>query len=91
MFQASAQTLFDIRFKPNSLKFLLHFSLHILTFVPIYSCAVVKKLCNLQEKEFLGFLEEIPLWQKMARLYICFELRDNKVISAPLSVRKSET
>jgi hypothetical protein len=52
---------------------------------------VVKKLCNLQEKEFLGFLEEMALWQPMYRVYICFELTDSKVISAPVSVGKSES
>jgi hypothetical protein len=88
MFQASARTLFHIRFKPNPLKFFLNFSFHILTFVPLYCCAVVQKLCNLQENEFLRFLKEITLWQPMARVYICFEMTDSKVILASSIRRK---
>jgi len=65
------------------LNFLLHFSFHILKFVPIYTCAVVKEFCKLQEKESLGFL-----CQPIDRVYICFEMTDIKVISAPLSLRK---
>ena len=60
-FQASAQTLFDIRFKQISLYFLLLFFFHFFIFVPIYCSAVVKKLWKLQEKESLGF------WKK----YVC--------------------
>ena len=70
------------------LNFLLTFSFRILKFVPIYSCAVVKKLRKMQEKESLGFLEEIPLSQPIDRVYIFFEMTDIKVISAPPSLRK---
>jgi hypothetical protein len=71
------------------LKFLLHFFFHVLTFVPICSWAAGNKLCTLQEKESLGFLEQIRLCQPMDRLCICFELTESKVISTLLSVRKS--
>jgi len=70
------------------LNFLLHFFFHILTFVPICSWAAGNKLCTLQEKETLGFLEQIRLCQPMDRLCICFELTESKVISALLSARK---
>ena len=73
------------------LNFLLHFSFHIPKFVPVYSCAVVKKLCKLQENKSLGFLEEIPLCQPIDRVYICFEMTDIKVISDPLSLRKFDS
>jgi hypothetical protein len=50
--QASAQTLPDIKFTPNSLNVLLHFSFDILTVVRIYCCAAVQAFSKIQEEEF---------------------------------------
>jgi len=54
-FQASAQTLSDITFSKVPLNFPLGFCFNILTFVPIYSCAVVQTINKLHEHEFLWF------------------------------------
>jgi hypothetical protein len=50
--EASAQTLHDIKFTPNSLNVLLHFSFDILIAVTIYCCAAVETFSKLQEEEF---------------------------------------
>ena len=55
MFQASAQTLFDIRFRPNFLKCYSEFPLYNLTFVTIYCCTAVQTLCKINEQEFYWF------------------------------------
>jgi hypothetical protein len=53
--QASAQTLPDIKFTPNSLHILLHFSFDILTVVTICCRAAVQAFSKIQEEEFFWF------------------------------------
>jgi hypothetical protein len=55
IFQASAQTIFDIRLDEISLYFSIHVSFNNLTFTRIYFCAVIQTLNNLNEHEFFWF------------------------------------
>jgi hypothetical protein len=69
--QASAQTLSDIKFTPNSLNVLLHFSFDILTVVPIYCCAAVQAFSKIQE-EFSDVVRIVSQYQKS---YILLSMR----------------
>jgi len=88
MFHTSAQTLFDIRSKPNSLKFpssvfLSYPKIH----TYIFLCSG-KEIMQTARKKSLGILEEKSLCQPIDRVYTCFEMTDIKVISTLLSLRK---